>query len=426
MSMPGSASPTAARGRAPVLAIAALGTLAILAGSADSSAQSAPAKPSATPAAKAPRKPAGVAAGKAPASAEFDRVSRDADAAREAGRLEEAVALYERALKIRPAWTEGHWYLGVTRYELDRYREARDAFRRVLVDQPENGTAWAFKGLCEFRLKDYETALSDLRSASSHGLSGRDQLSASVAYHTAIILTRLEQYDFALMSLQPFAHQGNDSPTVIEAFGVASLRMPLLPDEVPPDRREMVLLAGRGSYYLAARRPAAARAAFEELVSRYPDAPNVRFAYGVYLLQEDSDRAIEQFKKELESTKGNTAAILQIALEYMKRSDWEAARPWAAQAIELNPQDFAARRVIGQVLLETGDIEGAVKNLEIGVKLAPDSPSLRFTLARAYQRAGRNEDAERERAEFRRLERLLRTRTHGEQAVGGVSEPDSR
>ena len=67
----------------------------------------------------------------------------------------------------------------------------------------------------------------------------------------------------------------------------------MLPNEVPPDRREMVLMAGRGSYMMATRKTAAAGKAFEALVARYPETPNVHYAYGVFLLMEQPDKAIE-------------------------------------------------------------------------------------------------------------------------------------
>ncbi len=84
------------------------------------------------------------------------------------------------------------------------------------------------------------------------------------------------------------------------------------------------------------------------------------------------------------------------------------------------PTNFAARNAFGQVLLETGDMDGAITQLEAGVKLAPDSPPLRFTLASAYRRAGRPADAAREQAEFMRLDRMLRTERTGAQSVGGM------
>ena len=90
--------------------------------------------------------------------------------------------------------------------------------------------------------------------------------------------------------------------------------------------------------------------------------------------------------------------------------------------MEAAPKAFQARKALGQALLETGDADGAIRELQTGLALAPESPGLHFTLARAYQRAGRLDDAERERNEFTRLDRLARTLKSGAQSVGGHIE----
>jgi tetratricopeptide (TPR) repeat protein len=202
-------------------------------------------------------------------------------------------------------------------------------------------------------------------------------------------------------------------------MGLATLRMPFLPIETPPDRREMVLMAGRASYMMATRNTAASAKAFEALVARYPETPNVHYAYGVFLLQEEPDKAIEEFKRELKLQPEHAASLMQIAFEYLKRSDGASALPWAQQAVAAAPREFPSHKALGQALLETGDVDGAIKELLVGIKLAPDSPGLHFSLARAYQRAGRAEDAAREREEFTRLDRLARTQRSGAQSVGG-------
>ena len=139
----------------------------------------------------------------------------------------------------------------------------------------------------------------------------------------------------------------------------------------------------------------------------------------ICLLQEQGDKAIEEFKRELEIQPAHPWSLMQIAFEYLKRSDATAALPYAQQAAALVPNAFPAHKALGQALLDTGDVDGAIKELLIGIKLAPDSPGLHFALARAYQRAGRNEDAAREREEFTRLDRLVRTQRSGSQSVGG-------
>lgn len=361
------------------------------------------------------------AAAKKPAasSAEFDALVQKATAAREAEQWEDAIALYQRIVKLKPAYVEGWWYEGTAYYSLDKFQEGRDAFRKVIRLAPTNGAAYAFLGLCEFGLKDYDRSLQDLMRSRILGVGDTGDLGGVARYHAALLMTRISQFEQALETLGEFANEGNDNPRVIEAMGLATLRMPMLPTEAPPDRREMLLMAGRASYMMATRNTAAAGKAFEALAMRYPETPNVHYAYGVFLLQEQADKAIEEFKRELELQPGHAASLIQIAFEYDKRGDAQSALPWAKQAVAAAPNDFAAHKALGQALLDTGDVDGAISELLIGIKLAPESPGLHFTLARAYQKAGRLEDATKEREEFTRLDRLARTQRSGPQSVGG-------
>jgi tetratricopeptide (TPR) repeat protein len=353
------------------------------------------------------------------ASAEFDRLLDAAAEARRAENWEEAIALYQKAVKLKPTYVEGYWYQGTSYYSLDKFAECRQQFRTVARLAPKNGAAYAFLGLCEFGLKDYDRALQHLLQSRMLGVGDTQDLASVARYHAAVLMTRIEQFEQALDTLGEFASEGDDNPRVIEAMGIATLRMPMLPVEVPPDRRERVLMAGRASYMMATRNTAAAEKAFDALVARYPEAPNVHYADGVFLLMEKPDKAIEEFTRELEVQPGHAWSLMQIAFEYLKRGDGTAALPWAQQAAAAAPNAFPAHKALGQALLETGDVEGAIKELTTGIRLAPESPGLHFQLARAYQRAGRLDEATRERNEFTRLDRLARTQHSGAQSVGG-------
>ncbi len=388
--------------------------LAMLAGPAGSAAAQKRQAP-ATPAAQKTAPAAGRAAG----DAAFDALVAAGAEARQAERWEEAIGLYAKAVKIKPDYVEGYWYQGTSYYSLDDLAGGAEAFRKVVRLAPKNGAAYAFLGLCEFGLKEYDRALQHLLQSKILGVGDTADLGNVARYHAAILMTRIEQFEQALETLGEFASEGNDNPRIIEAMGLATLRMPMLPVEAPPDRREMVLMAGRASYMMATRNTAAAAKAFEALAARYPETPNVHYAYGVYLLQEQSDKALDEFKRELEIQPGHAWSVMQIAFEYLKRSDGAAALPWAQQSVAAAPNAFPAHKALGQALLETGDVDGAIKELEIGIRLAPDSPGLHFTLARAYQRAGRMEDATRERELFTKLDRDARTQRSGAQSVGG-------
>jgi predicted Zn-dependent protease len=59
-------------------------------------------------------------------------------------------------------------------------------------------------------------------------------------------------------------------------------------------------------------------------------------------------------------------------------------------------------------LVESGDVAKGIKELELSKLQAPDSPQTRIALASAYAKAGRSEDAARERAEFLKLKQLTK------------------
>ena len=343
-----------------------------------------------------------------------------------AGRYEEAIEHYREALKLKPDWLEGRFVLGTLLYDNDRYEDARDEFRRLGQAEPKNGLVLALKGLSEFRLRNYERALEELRGARALGIPSPEVFWAA-SYNAAILLNRVEQYEAAFEILRDFARNQKDTVAVIEAFGLSILRMPFLPSEAPADRREMILMAGRAGFHQAKGRTTTfGRQAFEELVSRYPTAPNVHYAYGVHLLSDQPEAALEEFRRELRTSPNHHHAMLQMAYELIKQGKYADARPHAEKAADLAPNLFAAHNALGRVLLETGEVERAIQVLETGMKLAPDSPEVRFSLARAYARAGRAEDAARERVEFLRLDKERRTaRASPPPSVAGApAEPE--
>jgi tetratricopeptide (TPR) repeat protein len=353
-------------------------------------------------------------------STSFSEIASRADQERQAGRLDEAVKLYREGVKVRPKWEEGWWYLATILYDQDKYPEAKDAFRVLVSAQPKNGPATAMLGLCEFETGEYERALADLDRAHSLGLGTNEELISVTRYHTAILSTRSERFEAGYEALLAFAHQQNESLKIIEAFGLNALMMPLLPSEIPPDKRDLVLTAGRAAFYSAARRQAEAAKSFEELAARYPNVPNVHYAYGVFLLPERSDAALAEFQRELEISPGHIYSILQIVFEYIKRTDYAAALPYAERAVQLAPDAASGHNALGRVLLETNDVARALSELELAAKIAPDSPQAHFALAHAYSRLGRKADAARERATFLRLDSESRAQREGPQSVGGT------
>lgn len=339
-----------------------------------------------------------------------DELITRAQAARDSGDLNQAAELYQTILKARSYWVEGWWNLATVLYDSDRYDEARDAFRRFLKLEPENGPAWALLGLNEYQTREYDRALFSLQKGLMLGLGNHEQLTYVTRYHTALLLNRFEEFEAAIVLLNKICLKHADNPKIIEAMGLSILRLPYLPFELPPDHREPVLLAGRAATHWAVNDLEKAAVGYGQLEERYPSFPSAYYALGVFALQYDPPSALGKFLKELELSPDHVPARLQLSFEYLKRGEPEKGRPYAERAVELAPSSFAARNALGRILLELGSVDQSIEQLEKGVELAPTSPQMHFALARAYTKAGRKEDARRSREEFLRLDAQVRER----------------
>jgi tetratricopeptide (TPR) repeat protein len=340
----------------------------------------------------------------APTPPAVRQLQAQAEAARKLNHVDAAIALYKKGVGIAPTWEEGWWSLGTLHYSLGHFDEARDAFLHLAATQPNIGAPWAMLGLAEFESKRYDQALSHLRHAADLH-SGQDQSIADEAnFRLALLLTRNQESESAMKILGIFAQRNLNEAKFIEAMGIAALRKPLLPAELAPTDRQLVMDVGRVMYDATALRTTEAGAEFKILVDKYPETPNIHYLYGSFLMFADANNGLREMKKELEISPAHVPAMVTIANEYIQRKEFQSALPYAKKATELEPQSFPAHAVLGRVFAEGDlDVPRGVQELEEARKLAPGSPQVRIALATAYAKAGRKEDAARERREFLRL-----------------------
>jgi tetratricopeptide (TPR) repeat protein len=333
----------------------------------------------------------------------FPEIAKQASAAREANRVDDAIRLYREGVRIKPAWAEGWWFLGTLYYDTNKFPAAKEALLRFVKLQPDAAPGWAMLGLSEFETKDYKDSLAHLERGLAGGLNEGDAVNVA-RYHAALLLTHFGQFEMALKTLNELAVRGMDNADTILAMGLASLRVPAFPSELASAKRPLVEDVGRVMFDAGARRGEAAQGGFEALVAKYPNEPEVHYLYGAFLANNDPDRAVDEWKREIQISPKHVPARVQLALEYLKRDDPKSALPYAREAVKLDPGSFATHYALGRVLAGSGDVLEGIHELERARELAPDSPEIRVALASAYAKAGRSQDAARERAEFLKLQ----------------------
>lgn len=337
-------------------------------------------------------------------SATFDQLVEKAKRASEENRLDEAAALYRKALSLRPRWTEGWWSLGTLEYDQDHYAKAAQAFERLLALDPANGTAHAMLGLCQFELSKDEPALNNLLKAEQLGVIKDERLRKVALYHMGVLELRAHKFDDAKETLDQLARLGVRTKELITGLGLAVLL--IRPQDAPPGNTPgatVVDRAGEAEALLAAKDYEQAKQTYVQLTSEFPDYPNLHFAFGRLLLEtNETDAAVEQFQLELKRDPDNVYSLLEIAAARYQ-VDSQDGLPYAEHALKLKPGLPFAHYLVGVLRLDTGDAAGAIPELQIAQNAFPNEPRIYFSLGSAYARTGRKAEAAKARAEFARL-----------------------
>jgi len=318
-------------------------------------------------------------------SQNFDGVAAQAEQARAANRIEEAVKLYREALSLRPRWAEGWFNLGTLLYDRDSYDEAAQAFKGATELNPKVGTAWVMLGLCEFKLERYDEALKHIQHGRQLGTSAEPQFRQVMIYHEGLLLIGKGEFRGAQETLGLMSREGVESDELIVALGLSVLNI-RFSDLLAGDStlRELVRRAGRAEHLSAQKKFDEALDEYYALATDFPKAPNVQHAYGRFLLISNQDeKAIEAFKREIENTPNHLLARLLIADTKLRLRDYAGGLPYAEEAVKLRPQLPLAHYLLGSLLLDTGQTARAITELETARTGLPNEPKIFYALGRA-------------------------------------------
>lgn len=362
---------------------------------------------------------AGAQDSEARSAPSFDQLAKRARAAADADRIPEAIELYAEATAMRPSWPEGWWSLGTMLFDSNQFIKAHDAFVHFLtVEHNQPGPGFGMLGLTEFQLKNYRKALEAVERGRAIGLGDNPAFVGRVLYIDGILKTYFAQPEIGLARLSQVASRlAADHPEtprdavlgdteLLDALGLAALRIRQLPGEIPASQANLVRQAGHAQALIMIQDPISAGAEIKQLVSQNPSEPGVHYMYGVFLLDHDQASALEEFRREIEVSPRSPFARIQLALAFLQAGDYKQGLKFAQEAIALAPDNFVSHVACGRLWLGLGETGHALSELRIAVKLSPGSPEAHFALSRALSAAGQNREAARERTEFERLKVL--------------------
>ncbi len=304
------------------------------------------------------------------------------------------------------------WNQAMDDYSSARYSDAVAALRMWAERRPaegkmNDGSAWAVMGLSEFKLKDYDNALIHLQRGQDLGLGGSTESVRLARYHLGILLNRSGQFESAARLLTPEANSGSLASEIQFALGIALLRTPLLPEQVPPQKHALVQSAGEIGILLQGSKYDQAFPKLQQLMKEYPTTPFLHYAYGLGLASlSQYDEAEPQLREEARISPASELPHILLASIELRKHNAADALPSAERAVQLALESAKAHYILGRAYLELGKEEKALYELETANKINPGSPEVHFNLAKAYARAKQPEKAEEQRAIFAHLNAL--------------------
>jgi tetratricopeptide (TPR) repeat protein len=346
-----------------------------------------------------------TAAGQTKPPASFSDLSARAQQAYKAQNNAEALRLFAAAVKLRPTWTEGWWALGMIHYQQDQYAECRDSLRKMVKLAPAAAPGWSLLGLCEYRTKEYKNALRDLKKA--HMLVPPKEpggpLLDMANYRLAELLTQEGAFEVAENIYIDVALYEPHNKRMMFGAGVAALRMPIFPSQVPKSQHEVVSMAGKAFWDLITQHPQKAQADFKALVAAYPKFPNVHYFYGTYLAAHRPSLSDHQFLAELKVSPDSVPARVSLVLRYIKEGKQDEALKLANEAVALSPDSVGSQLALAQALQAKGQYKQALASYLAAEKLDPNSPKIRLFTASIYRQLGNLKGVQREQAAYQRL-----------------------
>ena len=287
-----------------------------------------------------------------------------------AGRYEEAVAEYKRALQLNPL-PQVRLNLALAYYKTSKLSLAVAELKKVREEMPDDLRPAMLEADCHLRLGENKKVIELLTPMQQ---TNADDL--AIVYMLGTALVRDEQTEKGQVLIDRILKNG--------------------------DSAEAQLLLGTTK--LMVNDFSGALVDLQKAVELNPNLPEVYAYYGVALLSTgDQAGALEAFEHALRDDPNNFDANLRMGLLLRRDDKYDEALKYLRHALEIRPGDVGVRYQIASIELSVGQVEEARGRLESLVAEAPNFIEAHVSLATAYYREKRKADGDRERAIVEKL-----------------------
>jgi tetratricopeptide (TPR) repeat protein len=317
-----------------------------------------------------------------------------------ANQNQKALADLQAALAKNPKDVAALMLMGITYNSEKDYKDARDAYEKLLAIAPNNGVA--INNLACL----YAEHLGQLDKACQLARQARDLAPTDPAIADTLgwILYQKGQYSSALSLLRESVDKLYAVPEAQFHLGMtyymmgdeanartAFQRALQLNEDFPQKNEGNQCLAVLAIDAKTAQ--ADTRAWLEKRVANQPNDPVAlgRLA-AIYQREGTMDKAIATYEAALQANPQNVMAMVNLARLYAPK-DTQKAFNLAKAAYKLTPNDPLVTYTLGRLAFLTGDYEWSLNLLQLTAQVQPQNPEVLYDLGEAFYSVGRVPDA---------------------------------
>lgn len=306
----------------------------------------------------------------------------------QSGDFEEAKRLFEQASTMIPIYSDARNNLGIAYFRSGREAQAAEIWRNVAASDPDYAFAWFNLGLFHFRAGELEEALQMLERAYSEVMNNEEiwtlfsyvlTQSGQIDKAKAVLETKIPAHGALRMLGEIHAVSGN--------FETARSYLERLRAFNSPDRVFFETLA---AVYNELKEFEKTLQLFNEAESRRDRiSANFRVSYAWALYETgEKERASAIFRRLLAQNPDDRRAKISLMYILISNRQFDEARMILEQIAVFEGESFGLQYLRGFTDLESMRFEESLKSLERAVELAPENRAARELLGYALINIG--------------------------------------
>jgi tetratricopeptide (TPR) repeat protein len=255
-------------------------------------------------------------------------------------------------------------------------------------------------GIVAFRSSQFEKAIGPLsRHVKAHGDDALTRRMLAASYYFT------KNYEAAAETLKPIESTIATDPELAYFYGISLVHLQKDKEatvlfarlaEQNPKSAQARFYSGQG--FVLAGNYERALAEFRTAATLDPKMLQVHYSAGQTLIRMNRlDEAEKEFRQELQLEPADEIAKYHLAYTLLERkAGGEEALSLLREAIASKYDYSDARYQLGKALIEKGEINEAIDQLETAARFDQKKDYIHYQLSIAYRRASRTEDADRE------------------------------